>query len=114
MVDQSHNLKGKIEAMIQTVSTAQELYAKAALVDHARLTELQQKCELVDAEEWLRGALHPFARAAILDAPFVERFGLERARLETALAEHRSRRRDRGFLLWKLLQLALWSRQHLS
>ena len=29
MVDQSHNLKGKIEAMIQTVVTAQELYAKA-------------------------------------------------------------------------------------
>ena len=37
MVDQSHNLKGKIEAMIQTVCTAQELYAKAAMVDHARL-----------------------------------------------------------------------------
>ena len=34
MVDQSHNLKGKIEAMIQTVTMAQELYAKAALVDH--------------------------------------------------------------------------------
>ena len=35
MVDQSHNLKGKIEAMIQTVQTAEELYAKAAIVDHA-------------------------------------------------------------------------------
>ena len=34
MIDQSHNLKGKIEAMIQTVTTAMELYAKAALVDH--------------------------------------------------------------------------------
>ena len=34
MIDQSHNLKPKIEAMIQTVATAQELYAKAALVDH--------------------------------------------------------------------------------
>ena len=56
MVDQSHNLKGKIEAMIQTVCTAQELYAKAALVDHERLTRLQQECELVEAEECLRGA----------------------------------------------------------
>ena len=37
MIDQSHNLKGKIEAMIQTVTTAMELYAKAALVDHAQL-----------------------------------------------------------------------------
>ena len=34
MIDQSHNLKGKMEAMVQTVVTAQELYAKAALVDH--------------------------------------------------------------------------------
>jgi L-rhamnose isomerase / sugar isomerase len=54
MVDQSHNLKGKIEAMIQTVCTAQELYARAALVDHERLARLQQECALVDAEETLR------------------------------------------------------------
>src|SRR5690606_7085407 len=33
MIDQSHNLKPKIEEMIQTVCTAQELYLKAALVD---------------------------------------------------------------------------------
>lgn len=56
MVDQSHNLKGKIEAMIQTVCTTQELYVKAAMVNHARLAELQQKCSLVDAEETLREA----------------------------------------------------------
>lgn len=56
MVDQSHNLKGKIEAMIQTVCMAQELYARAALVDHERLAKLQQSCSLVDAEETLRGA----------------------------------------------------------
>ena len=30
MIDQSHNLKGKMEAMVQTVVAAQELYAKAA------------------------------------------------------------------------------------
>ena len=59
----------------------------------------------VPYEEWLRGALHGFARAAILDPQFVERFGFDRTRLERALGEHRSRRRDRGFLLWKLLQL---------
>ena len=56
MVDQSHNLKGKIEAMIQTVCAAQELYVKAALVDHARLRKFQQECSLVDAEETLRAA----------------------------------------------------------
>ena len=36
MVDQSHNLKGKIEAMIQTVTMAQQLFSKAALVDGRR------------------------------------------------------------------------------
>ena len=44
MIDQSHNLKGKMEAMVQTVVTAQELYAKAALVDREKLAELQQDC----------------------------------------------------------------------
>jgi L-rhamnose isomerase/sugar isomerase len=33
MIDQSHNLKPKIEAMIQTVMTAQEHFAKALLID---------------------------------------------------------------------------------
>jgi L-rhamnose isomerase / sugar isomerase len=56
MVDQSHNLKGKIEAMIQTVLVAQELYVRAALVERERLAKLQQDCALVDAEETLRGA----------------------------------------------------------
>jgi L-rhamnose isomerase/sugar isomerase len=55
MIDQSHNLKGKVEAMVQTVVTAQELYAKAALVDRMRLAELQQECRLVEAEECFRG-----------------------------------------------------------
>jgi L-rhamnose isomerase/sugar isomerase len=65
MVDQSHNLKGKIEAMIQTVCTAQELYARAALVDHGRLAQLQQECSLVDAEETLRGAFWQDVRPAV-------------------------------------------------
>ena len=56
MIDQSHNLKGKMEAMVQTVVTAQELYLKAVLVDRERLAELQQSCDLVAAEELFRGA----------------------------------------------------------
>jgi asparagine synthase (glutamine-hydrolysing) len=68
----------------------------------------------VPYEEWLRGALYDFARAALLDANFVSRFHIDRTRLETALQEHRARRRDRGFLLWKFLQLALWSKEYLS
>jgi L-rhamnose isomerase/sugar isomerase len=56
MIDQSHNLKGKIEEMIQTAVTAQELYAKAALVDHKQLAHHQQQCDLIDAEECLKQA----------------------------------------------------------
>jgi len=56
MIDQSHNLKEKTEEMIQTAVTAQELYAKAALVDHAALARHQAKAELVDAEECLKSA----------------------------------------------------------
>jgi len=65
MIDQSHNLKGKIEAMIQTVCAAQELYAKAALVDRERLASLQQSCSLVEAEETLRGAFWIDVRPAL-------------------------------------------------
>jgi L-rhamnose isomerase/sugar isomerase len=56
MIDQSHNLKGKMEAMVQTVVTAQELYAKAALIDQEQLAVLQDACSLVEAEELFRGA----------------------------------------------------------
>jgi asparagine synthase (glutamine-hydrolysing) len=68
----------------------------------------------VPYEEWLRTSLHGFARASILAEDFIGRFGLDRARLTQALDEHRARARERGFLLWKLLQLALWSREYLS
>lgn len=56
MIDQSHNLKGKLEAMVQTVSTAQEMYAKAALIDQEKLAVLQDECRLVEAEECFREA----------------------------------------------------------
>jgi L-rhamnose isomerase/sugar isomerase len=56
MVDQSHNLKPKTEAMIQTATTAQELWLKAARVDRARLREAQQNGRILDAEETLKTA----------------------------------------------------------
>jgi L-rhamnose isomerase/sugar isomerase len=56
MVDQSHNLKPKIEAMIQTVMTAQELYAKACLVDRRKLRDAQACMNIVDAENCLKDA----------------------------------------------------------
>jgi L-rhamnose isomerase/sugar isomerase len=65
MIDQSHNLKGKMEAMIQTVMTAQELMAKAALVDRAALKVHQANGDLVRAEECLKDAFSTDVRPAI-------------------------------------------------
>jgi L-rhamnose isomerase/sugar isomerase len=64
MIDQSHNLKTKIEATIQTVVTAQELYAKAALVDHEALRAAQQAADIVTAEECLKDAFQTDVRPA--------------------------------------------------
>jgi L-rhamnose isomerase/sugar isomerase len=67
MIDQSHNLKGKMEAMVQTVAMAQELWVKAALVNRDELEQLQGTCELVAAEELFRSAfwrdVRPLVRA---------------------------------------------------
>jgi len=65
MIDQSHNLKGKIEAMIQTVTSALELFAKAALVDHKKLAVCQEKCALVEAETCLKDAFSTDVRPLI-------------------------------------------------
>ena len=65
MIDQSHNLKGKIEAMIQTVTVAQELWAKAALVDRERISAAQAAPDLVRAEACLQDAFATDVRPAI-------------------------------------------------
>ncbi|MBN12829.1 MAG: sugar isomerase [Opitutaceae bacterium] len=58
MVDQSHNLKPKIEAMIQTVITAQDLWVKASLVDRQALKKFQSEGAIVDAENVLKTAFN--------------------------------------------------------
>ncbi len=67
MVDQSHNLKGKIEAMIQTVTMAQQLFAKAALVDTEKLATAQKNCDLVRAESLLQDTFATDVRPVIQD-----------------------------------------------
>ena len=67
MIDQSHNLKGKIAAMIQTVNMGQELYAKAALVDYERLSRAQDESDLIRAESCLQDAFATDVRPAIRD-----------------------------------------------
>ena len=67
MIDQSHNLKGKIEETIQTETVAQQLFAKAALVDHAELASAQTSCDLIRAESILQDAFNTDVRPAIQD-----------------------------------------------
>ena len=67
VVDQSHNLKNKVEEMIQTAMNAQELYLKASLVDYGALAQLQAKAELVDAEECLRSAFFSDVRPVLAE-----------------------------------------------
>ncbi len=56
MVDQSHNLKPKLEAMVQTVCEAQKQFARAQLVDRKKLAGAQKKGDIVAAETALRAA----------------------------------------------------------
>jgi len=56
MIDQSHNIKPKIQAMIQTVCTVQELFAKALCVDRAAVADAQAREDTVAAEQTLRAA----------------------------------------------------------
>jgi L-rhamnose isomerase/sugar isomerase len=65
MIDQSHNLKHKVEETIQTAMTAQSLFTKAALVDHEALKKHQMSCSLIDAEETLRSAFFTDTEPAI-------------------------------------------------
>ena len=64
-IDQSHNLKGKIEAMIQTVTMAQQLFAKTALVDYEQLAMAQKTPDLVRAESCLQDAFAADVRGTI-------------------------------------------------
>jgi L-rhamnose isomerase/sugar isomerase len=66
-IDQSHNLKPKIEAMLQTVVHAQELFAKACLVDRKLVKDLQTKMDIVGAETVLRDAFYTDVRPLLAD-----------------------------------------------
>lgn len=65
MIDQSHNLKPKVEAMVQTVMTAQEYFAKDMLVDLTELNAARAANDIVAAEECLKRAFATDVRAAL-------------------------------------------------
>ena len=64
-LDVFQSLEEKIEAMIQTVTMAQQLFAKAALVDAQKLVVAQKRCDLVAAESLLQDVFATDVRPAI-------------------------------------------------
>ncbi|HRK33266.1 MAG TPA: L-rhamnose isomerase, partial [Candidatus Hydrogenedentes bacterium] len=56
MIDQSHNLKPKIEEMIQSVVNCQLAYARALLIDRQALQAAQAEGDIVAAEEIVQSA----------------------------------------------------------
>jgi L-rhamnose isomerase/sugar isomerase len=104
MVDQSHNLKPKLEAMVQTVDQAQKLFAKAQIVDRRALARAQKRGDIVAAERLLQEAYETDVRpalvrwrksrklpadpiAALRDSGIMARLGAERAAARKARGE---------------------------
>jgi L-rhamnose isomerase / sugar isomerase len=56
MIDQTHNIEPKIEAMILSVMNLQEAYAKALLVDRAALAEARHSADVLGAHRLLLDA----------------------------------------------------------
>jgi L-rhamnose isomerase/sugar isomerase len=62
MIDQSHNVEGKIDAMIQSVMNIQTAFAKALLVDEGQLADAQGDGDVLAAHRLLLAAFETDVR----------------------------------------------------
>lgn len=83
MIDQSHNLKPKVEASIQSVCNLQTAYARALIVNRQALAEAQHVGEIIDAEQILQRAYETDVR------PLLEQVRLEMGREPNPLLAYR-------------------------
>src|SRR2546428_622874 len=67
MIDQSHNIEPKIEAMIQSVLNIQTAYAKALLVDHTALHAAQEAGDVLGAYRILQAAYETDVRSLLAE-----------------------------------------------
>src|SRR5688500_17946668 len=67
MIDQSHNVEGKIDAMIQSVTNIQTAYAKALLVDVEALSGAQHDGDVLGAHRVLMEAFETDARPLLTE-----------------------------------------------
>ena len=68
MIDQSHNVKDPVAAMLQTVDQLQQAYAKAALVPWEELFYHQDSCDALMAERTLQKAFATDVRPIVAEA----------------------------------------------
>ena len=68
MIDQSHNLKDPLEAMIQSVAELQRAYAKALLIDRVKLDGYQDANDVLMAEMTLKEAYETDVESLIAEA----------------------------------------------
>jgi len=68
MIDQSHNLKDPIEALLMTVDNLQCAYARALLVDREALDHCQERNDVLMAEQTLRSAYETDVRPLVAEA----------------------------------------------
>ena len=68
MIDQSHNIKDPLEALLQTVDQLQLAYTKARLVDHVALEGFQESGDPLMAERTLKEAYETDVRPLVAEA----------------------------------------------
>jgi len=68
MLDQSHNLKDPIEALLQSIVAVQNAYARALLVDRGALVEFQDSNDVMMAEKTLTEAFETDVRSLTAEA----------------------------------------------
>jgi L-rhamnose isomerase/sugar isomerase len=68
MIDQSHNIEPKIEAMVQSVINVQVAHAKALLVDRPRLQQAQESGDVLAAHRVLTDAYETDVRPLLAAA----------------------------------------------
>ena len=67
MIDQCHNVESKVPAMIRSVMTLQESFARALLVDHDALREAQLGGDVLEANRILQSAFQTDVRPMLAE-----------------------------------------------
>ncbi|MEF2280502.1 sugar isomerase, partial [Deinococcus sp. YIM 134068] len=84
MIDQSHNIEPKVEAMLQSVLNCQEAYAKALLIDWGRLAAAQGAGDVLEAHRTLTDAFRTDVR------PLLAEWRRSKGLPEDPIAAHRA------------------------